>query len=76
MPAGLPAPGAVVVSTLSLPMDFGFFFVPALLWVIVTSMAWVASTAEATPTMTSAATIVVTATSMSLCINPPAGWVK
>ena len=34
-------------------MDFGFALVPALLWVIVTSMAWVASTAEATPTTTS-----------------------
>jgi len=31
VPAGLPAPGVVVVSTLSLPIDFGLAFVPALL---------------------------------------------
>ena len=39
VPAGLPAPGVVVVTTLSLPMDFGLAFVPALLLVIFTSMA-------------------------------------
>jgi hypothetical protein len=39
VPAGLPAPGVVVVTTLSLPRDLGLSFVPALLFVILTSMA-------------------------------------
>src|ERR1700742_4523807 len=49
VPAGLPAPGVVVVRTVSFPIDFGLAFVPALLCVIVTLMACWASTAEATP---------------------------
>jgi hypothetical protein len=39
VPAGLPGPGVVVVTTLSFPTDFGLSFVPALLFVILTSMA-------------------------------------
>jgi hypothetical protein len=56
VPAGVPGPGVVVVTTLSLPMDFGLAFVPALLLVIFTSMACWASTAEATPTTASTPT--------------------
>src|SRR5690348_12578714 len=56
VPAGVPGPGVVVVTTLSLPRDFGFSLVPALLLVTVTLIACWASTAEATPTTASTPT--------------------